>query len=33
MQEYLTRNKSARSQAVQDLVWAVMNAKEFMFNH
>jgi hypothetical protein len=31
--EYLAKKKSARAQAVQDAVWAVMNSKEFMFNH
>jgi hypothetical protein len=31
--EYLARNKSARAQAVRDLVWAVFNTKEFLFIH
>ncbi len=31
--EYLVKNKSSRPQAVQDIAWAVMNAKEFVFNH
>jgi hypothetical protein len=31
--EYLAQNKSARAQAVRDLVWAVFNTKEFLFNH
>jgi len=31
--DYLAKNKNARGQAVQDMVWAVMNAKEFVFNH
>jgi hypothetical protein len=31
--EYLVKNKAARVQAVQDLVWAVLNTKESMFNH
>jgi len=29
--EYLAQNKSARSQAVRDLVWAVFNTREFLF--
>jgi hypothetical protein len=31
--EYLARKKAVRPQAVQDAVWAVMNSKEFIFNH
>jgi hypothetical protein len=31
--DYLAKHKSTRAQAVQDLAWAVMNAKEFIFNH
>jgi hypothetical protein len=30
---YLAQNKAARPQAVRDLVWAVFNTKEFLFNH
>jgi hypothetical protein len=26
-------DKKARSQAIQDFVWAILNTKEFMFNH
>jgi hypothetical protein len=33
LQEYLTTKKSTRAQAVQDIAWAVLNAKEFQFNH
>jgi hypothetical protein len=33
MVEYLVKNKAARVQAVQDLVWAILNTKESMFNH
>jgi hypothetical protein len=31
--DYLAKKKSTRPQAVQDIVWAVMNSKEFIFNH
>jgi Protein of unknown function (DUF1549)/Protein of unknown function (DUF1553) len=31
--QYLAKKKAARAQAVQDAVWAVMNSKEFIFNH
>jgi len=31
--EYLGARKSARAQAVQDVVWAVLNSREFLFNH
>jgi hypothetical protein len=31
--EYLAAKKTARAQAVQDVAWAVLNAKEFEFNH
>jgi hypothetical protein len=30
---YLTKNSTARPTAVQDVVWAVFNTKEFLFNH
>lgn len=33
VQQYLTRDPKLRTQAVQDLVWAVLNTKEFLFNH
>jgi hypothetical protein len=31
--DYLVKKKSNRAQATQDIVWAVMNSKEFIFNH
>ena len=31
--EYLAAKKAARAQAVQDVAWALLNAKEFEFNH
>lgn len=31
--KYLVDNKRNRTQAVRDLMWAVLNTKEFMFNH
>ncbi len=30
---YLTKNSTTRPAAVQDVVWAVFNTKEFLFNH
>ena len=30
---YLAKNSTARPTAVQDVVWAVFNTKEFLFNH
>jgi hypothetical protein len=30
---YLAARKSVRAQAVQDVAWALVNAKEFEFNH
>ena len=30
--EHLGKARKARKQAVQDLVWAVLNTKEFLFN-
>ena len=31
--EYLAKDKKARWQTVPDLLWAVLNSKEFLFNH
>lgn len=31
--EYLSRDPKLRRQSVQDLVWALFNTKEFLFNH
>jgi len=31
--KYLVDNKRNRTQAVRDLMWALLNTKEFMFNH
>ena len=31
--EYLEANQKAREQAIQDLMWALVNTKEFLFNH
>jgi len=31
--EYLAARQAARAQAVQDVAWALVNAKEFEFNH
>ncbi len=33
MLEYLTAHKKTRAQAVGDVVWAMLNTKEFLFNH
>jgi hypothetical protein len=33
LMEYLAAKKAARPQAVQDVAWALLNAKEFEFNH
>ncbi|MBI5381447.1 MAG: DUF1553 domain-containing protein [Opitutae bacterium] len=30
---YLAKNKASRPAAVRDLMWAVLNTKEFLFNH
>ncbi len=31
--EYVSAKKEARAQALQDLLWALMNTKEFLLNH
>ena len=31
--EHVTRDPKARTQALQDLMWATLNTKEFLFNH
>ncbi len=31
--DYLAKRKTARAQAVQDITWAIFNAREFLFNH
>lgn len=31
--EYLASKQSVRSQAIQDIAWAILNTKEFEFNH
>jgi len=31
--EYIGKDKKARAQAVQDVMWAILNTKEFLFNH
>jgi len=33
LKEYLSAHQNARPQAVQDVVWAIFNTKEFLFNH
>ena len=33
LMQYLAARKAARAQAVQDVAWALVNAKEFEFNH
>ena len=30
---YLATNKNARPEAIQDVLWAVLNTKECIFNH
>ena len=30
---FASQDKAARAQAVRDVMWAVLNTKEFMFNH
>jgi hypothetical protein len=30
---FLAASKKSRSQAIQDLLWALLNTKEFLFNH
>jgi Protein of unknown function (DUF1553)/Protein of unknown function (DUF1549) len=31
--DYIVKRKTARAQAVQDVTWAILNAREFLFNH
>ncbi|MBI4906661.1 MAG: DUF1553 domain-containing protein [Acidobacteria bacterium] len=31
--DYLARKKTTRAQAIQDAAWAILNTKEFVFNH
>jgi hypothetical protein len=31
--EHIGKDKRTRNQAIQDFVWAIMNTKEFLFNH
>lgn len=31
--DYLAKNKKSRDQALRDVVWAVLNTNEFLFNH
>jgi hypothetical protein len=33
LSQFMSENKGARAQALQDVVWALMNTKEFLFNH
>ncbi|MFT5091894.1 MAG: hypothetical protein ACI93T_000713, partial [Porticoccaceae bacterium] len=33
MQQAFANSESARSAAVEDVLWALLNTKEFIFNH
>jgi hypothetical protein len=32
-EEYVTAHSGAKRQAYEDLLWALLNTKEFLFNH
>jgi len=31
--DYISERKNAREQAIRDILWAILNTKEFLFNH